>query len=360
MPEEDFAVFCQEERGDDDDKLSICYRVFKLGSEPKKFLGHIRYSGTKGQGTVDIITQGLRLDMGWSDPNSRGPIEAKIPDESLETAILVFMMSPQNHKVRLRSRLFDWRFNFNKHGNLFAMQHNIAPEMTQDINEATEDIQRPDGLCSDAMLWQDTQFIFGEPGKGQDEHGNPTTRSQVRECDFRRWARVGLFFWDLSDGGKSMTSTGEIILDDRFSGLLYYDSLLLPRQDSNKSTKRPLRFAYNLPRTCKFVKEGPVLSAGDQARAIIDIWNDVLTVRPMLAAELSAMLNSTVLDYGDIAGAENHLTYDVARLLRRHLLGDASKKLWYYTAEEKAKVSLLYLASKSCLLTLQRIRTYTI
>lgn len=330
-----------------DGELQICYQVPLLGSEPKKYLGHIRYLGTDGLGCVEIVTRGLHLPMNGKEEGPRGAFEAKIPYESLETAILVFMISPRNHTVRLRSGLLDWRFNFNRHGMLLALQNAICVDEIQDILEAIEDIESEGNVSSEALPPADTQLIVGEPGKGYDEHGNPSTRAQVKEEDFREWARVALFLWDLSDGRKSITTGGEIILDRRFAGFLYYDGLLLHRQDSTKNRKRPLKYAYNLPRKNKYTNEGTALSADDQASAIIAIWNKVLTVRPLLAAELSEMLNDTTIDYGDIAGAEDGLDYDAALLLRRHLLGDSTKRLWYFSAEEKASVSLPCLASES-------------
>lgn len=296
---------------------------------------------TKGAGHVEIVTKGLRLDLSGNEGDVRGIVEAKIPYESLETAILAFMMTPQNHGFSVRSGWLDWRFNFNKYGLLVATQHPIPEEDINDILQAIGDSDGMENGSSESVPPNDTQFIFGELGRGADDHGNSTRRARVKEEDFRNWAKTALFLWNL-DSSKPITTKGDIILDGRFSGLLYYDGFLLRRQDAAEGGKRPLKYGYNFPAGSKLIKAGTKLSADDQAKAIIAIWNMVLIVRPMLAAELSNMLNNTTTDFGDVVGAETYLAYDSAKLLRMHLLGDSPNKLWYFSAEEKAKVSLLY------------------
>lgn len=308
-----------------------------LDSEPKLYLGHIRYLGENGMGSVEFVTRGLRLQMTGEEGRTSGVIEAKIPYESLENAILAFMMRPQNHGFCLRSGLLDWRFNFNRRGLLVATQHAISVD---DINETLKiihEIESVGKVSSEALPPRDTQFTLGVPGRGNDDYGLSTTREEVKEEDFRRWTKAALFLWDLYDS-KSRTTNGEIILDGRFSGSVYYDDLLLYRQGLAECEKRPLKYGYNFFRENKHFKGRAKPSANGQAKAIMAIWNSVLAIRPMLAAELSDMLNSTTTDYADVAGAETDLSYESAVLLRRHLLGGSSKQLWYFSAKEKAEV----------------------
>ena len=318
----------------------VYYRVIAPASEPKRYLGHLRYAAQDGEGVVELVTKGVRLDLGGEESASRGGApESKIPYESLETAILVLMSSPQNNRVRIRTGLFDWRFNFNKQASLVAVRQRFPPGEARDIQrQILESGATCDSESSEAWPGKDTQLIFGEPGKAHDEHGNPTTRAQVTEHDFESWTKTALFLQDMPEDARIHTLNGDIILLPALAGRLYYDELLLHSRDSSKHRKKPLKYAYNFPRRSPFIKDDLVLSSDAQAKAIMAIWNRAISLHPKLVKQLSDMLSDAEVEFDDVVGAEAYLAQKPASLLRKHLLMYSPGNVWFYSPQEKAMV----------------------
>ncbi|KAL1883380.1 hypothetical protein VTK73DRAFT_8947 [Phialemonium thermophilum] len=338
LPAEKFAALYREHRDDNENTIEIFYHAQELGSEPKRYLGHIKYTGSLEEGAIEIVTKNYQSDpAGPKYAATRGGGETKMSDECLETAILVFMISPQNHRVRLRSKLFDWRFNFNSHGNLIAVKQKIPDDELDDVHEALENLAREPGrVVTDAVPERDTQLIFGEVGKGADEHGNSVSKCQVKLSDFRKWTAVALFFLEIGGDSRFVTRNGEIIMDHRFSGRLYHDDLLLDRQRWDRGGNQPLKYSYNFPPDSPFLKDGVFPSPEAQANAIFAIWDRLILIRPLLVRSLSAMLNDPTTDYADVAAAEKCLDCHGATRLWKHLTSTA-KKVWYFSAAEKAE-----------------------
>ena len=164
------------------------------GSEPREWLGYIRFSGRTNpqgetcMGTVEVTNrratlQPRHLDIGGS-PKADSPDQAGAHGEGLKLALLIMMRGRQNHRVRCSSGGFSWAFNFTNLGKLVAHLSRITPSRIRNAEERARKQCAKSLLPVAVSLERDVQFVIGEKGRGRDHHGDQTSRSPVTRGEF--------------------------------------------------------------------------------------------------------------------------------------------------------------------------------
>lgn len=323
----------------------IVYKAYRKNAEPKEWLGYIRFKGRDGEGSIDITNrqgtlQPWHLDLGGTT-KAGSEQQAGAHGEGLKIALLVLMRGDQNHKIRCRSGGFNWNFNFTNRGKLVARLRRMSPES---IRKAEDQAGR---LCGGSLLpfaaapHRDVQFVIGEKSAGRDDWGQPIRRDLVKKTDFEDWTKAALFLQDVEDGGIAVTSRGDLITDPRLRGNIYLKGLLLQEStgwDSASITKKPLKFGYNFSSGATNRERQSVAGAKEESRAILAIWNQVLTVKPQLIEDLSDMLNSPDPEYADVSMAEKYMKIETACRLKEFLTSERFAGKWYYTDMERSDV----------------------
>ncbi|CAM1511039.1 Fc.00g085520.m01.CDS01 [Cosmosporella sp. VM-42] len=326
LPEKDFQVI-REERCNKR-HTTIVYKVWRPNSEPKEWLGYIRFHGLNdGEGTIDITNRQATLQPGHLElggtTKSSDSHQAGAHGEGLKLALLVLQRNPQNHCVHAFTGAFSWTFNFSTQGKLVAHLNRITPQRLQRAQKkSAKDTEK--GLAPfTAAANADVQFIIGQKATGRDAHRYKTKRDQASLEDFRIWCTSALFLQDVQDEGIVTTKHGNLITDGKLHENLYLKGLLLQKTTPFKSasiTGKPLKYRYNF-------QDG-----------IFSIWNKVLLLRPSYVSHLSNMLNSSEPEYADVSMAKDFIQPMTVEFLKEHLFSNASK--WYYSVKEKNKEML--------------------
>ncbi|CAK7215016.1 hypothetical protein SCUCBS95973_002332 [Sporothrix curviconia] len=370
MQERDFRVTRQEHTSDRN--TEIVYKAARandpLGQE--QWLGYIRYKGRDGEGTIDMVNckamlEPWHLDMGGTS-KAHDEQQAGTHGEGLKVALLVLMRGQQNHSIRCRSGYrihcrsgdsirsrsgaFNWTFNFTTRGRLVARLHRMTDEAVARAVSQGERLVHRTLLPLVAEPDRDVQFVIGEARRGRDEHGLPTKRSGIKQAQFEAWTKAALFLYhdNAGNGGGGgngallPTLSGDLILAPALSGTIYLKGLLLSESTPARSasmTSLPLRYGYNFVSGRTNRDRMSVASGGEEARAIMAIWDEAMDHNQDFVARMSDMLNSTNEPaYADIAGAKTYMPRRSAvRLLHYLLHSDPLDPKWYYTAEEKSK-----------------------
>ncbi|OIW30502.1 hypothetical protein CONLIGDRAFT_281905 [Coniochaeta ligniaria NRRL 30616] len=376
---EKFAVNVETtDRQLDDGKVEIVYRVKTPANpgKPLEYVGHVRFRGSVGgDGTVDIVTRGLTMDFpeltsvkfaSSSHPRVNDQARKKIGNPKLEKAILILMDDNEDHlhRVRVMTGHREWNFKFdNKPADYFlARQRDVDSEERVWINERIRILESDTGRpSSEARPGQDTLLAIGEPSdpgrrdKIHDSCGRTQKNrwARVQEQDFRDWTKRALFLYSHSfvaplrreksfdNCNWCYTETGDLILDDRFSGRLYKDGLQLCRWEFSATTpnNHELRYAYNLRKDPQRMESDcVVISLEHEAQAIAAIWDSVVKAYGTTACEaLSRLLQTKVPPYRDALNIANHLNDATAFALHSFLVSTSAvsgKPLWYISASD--------------------------
>jgi len=348
LVERDFSVVRDEKTSDRG--TEIVYKVFRTGAnDVKEWLGYIRFhaKGSDSAGTIDMTNraatlQPRHLDLGGTT-KAGDSHQAGAHGEGLKLALLVLMRGRQNHSVRCCSGGFNWRFDFTTRGRLVCRLHRMSPQAIQRAEDQARRLSERTLLPFAAKPAGDVQFVVGESQKGRDERGNGLQRSGVTRREFDDWTKAALFLCDnVEDGAIISTAHGDLLTDPGLRGNIYLKGLLLGESTPARSasiTNRPLRFGYNFANGRTNRERQSVYGASEESAAILAIWDGVLTAKPDMAAELSEMLNDPApLPCADIFGARN-MCLETATVLRGYLTGQPFSGKWYYSGEDKAKVS---------------------
>ncbi|CAK7204861.1 hypothetical protein SEUCBS139899_007623 [Sporothrix eucalyptigena] len=348
LAESDFRVKPREETTSGRNTEIVYNAVFVDTDGVEKCLGYIRFKGRDGEGTVDIVNASATLKprhlvLGFTSKTNQEH-QAGSFGEGLKLALIVLMRGEQNHHVQCRSGGFTWSFNFNKDGLLIACLRRMSPKH---ISRVSEQVSRQAKRSQSLLPFvsrpeEDVHFVIGQRLKGTSELGEPVKRNFVTQTQFDAWTEAVLFLQN-NAGEDAIIHTlyhGDLLWAPQLQGKMYLKGLLLDESTASRSaskTSLPLRFGYNFAYGRTERDRKTVLSADEEARAMLAIWEAALTLRPDLIAELSNMLNSSKPRYADVTGARWYMTKKTASLLKAYLRGGERARNWYYSDTEKNK-----------------------
>ncbi|CAH0005082.1 unnamed protein product [Clonostachys byssicola] len=323
-----------------DQKDEILFKALKKAPgvpDHDSCMGFIRFFG----GIIEITNraaslQPKHLDFGQSD-KTRDDSQAGFHGEGLKLALLVFLR--QNFRVRCISGNTTWNFNFTTAGKLVARLDKMQREAIIKEKKSTKKLKDDNAVPFQASPYHDVRFFIGEKGKGRNRNGKSTQRKHVKLGAFNKWCRSALFLSDLPNQEKTIITTeyGDLILDGSVRGNLYLKGLLLKEFSPGGSASvsgLKLKYAYNFRHGETNRDRQSRTHSIEEYRTILNIWNDVLQLKPNLIAALHGMLVSTN-PFADVHLAESLMGIDSAHRLRDHLFYDRAK--WYYSDEEMSK-----------------------
>ncbi|KAF4985700.1 hypothetical protein FDECE_16375, partial [Fusarium decemcellulare] len=323
-------------------ETEIIYKVWKPNSEPKEWLGFIRFKARDGKGTVELVNRQGKLEPHHMDMGSTSKAsnlhQAGAHGEGLKIALLVLQRGWENHAVSCETGSFRWDFNFTTQGRLMVRLVRMTPAQLLKAREKATKLHKESLVPFITCPTKDVRFIIGENVVGRDEYGNKVRRNEVRLEEFQYWCRAAIFLESLDQTEKVNTRRGTLILDSRFCGNLYLKGLLLSRSTTFSSasiTGRPLRYGYDFANGTTNRDRQSISSSKEECRAILSIWGFVLKRQPTYVRELSDMLNSTLPLWADVAMAKDVIKRDTVTCLKEHLFSDTSK--WYHSNKEKVK-----------------------
>ncbi|KAK3173936.1 hypothetical protein K4F52_010362, partial [Lecanicillium sp. MT-2017a] len=309
--------------------IEIVYKVPRPSHSPMDWLGYIRFRSRGQGGTVEITNFNAtlhpwHLDMGGTSKKGTTN-QAGAHGEGLKVALLALMRASANHKVRCRSGGFNWTFNFAKNGRLVARLNRISDSAATKEKARTHAKSGGLSLSLSPAAKGDVQFIIGEPHNGRSDYGTPTKRQLVTKEAFEAWTRAALFLENPTPDEMVKTSSGDLLLGQRFRQRLYLKGLFLSEDSAGRLasvTNMPLRYGYNFSTGTKNRERQSLAGAYEESATILDIWAKAVAKRPDLVGALSDMLNTTHVEYADVAGAAQKIGKTTTRALMAYLQRD--------------------------------------
>lgn len=266
-------------------------------------------------------------------------MEAGAHGEGLKLALVVLMRTPQNHHVECHSAGFEWKFGFSTRSGCLEVR----------LDRSQHSVTRghlPGAVPYKSDTASDVAFSIGKKTRGVDQAANPTTRVAVTRKEFDDWVTCATFLRDGRHGSDEMVKTkhGDLLLNPLRQGNIYLKGLLLNEsKDGHHAsiTNKELKYGYNFARGGTNRERQSVATASEESSLIMKIWSEALNERPDLVAKLFDILNHQDIEYADVAGAKQHMTYATAKRIQGHLTGEEFADRWYYSEAEKAQVRCL-------------------
>ncbi|KAF4425224.1 hypothetical protein FACUT_9977 [Fusarium acutatum] len=167
----------------------------------------------------------------------------------LGRAVLNFLGAGTNHGVTCRTGSYKYKFNYGPKGQLMAFLTAMDQDKINEFRRSTV----PQG--SRYIPFQphpetDTIFTIGaDRDVGRGGRGKYIYRSKVTPREFNIWCEPALFLQDIKGDDIVKTEMGDLILDSKSRGKIYFKSFLLSdttRRGYASLSERPLRFGYNI------------------------------------------------------------------------------------------------------------------
>lgn len=300
-------------------------------------LGFIRYLGTHGSGTVELVNyastlQPWNLDMGGStkrnDERSVGT-----HGEGLNIAALALLRSRVNHGIRCFSGGLEWDIHLTDEGTL-----GVTWKKIDHMPEGVSSLQSPGELTTDPE--RDLCFIVGEAGRmGIDENGERINRVDISENAFLAWLDTTLFLQMVPPEQIYSTRHGELLVSHSSPGKLYLRGFQLsePSAGSASLSGKPLKFSYNYYSGKANRERAHVADATEEAKLNSQIWDSVIKENHEMVHELHEMLMSNDPEYGDVHLQAIHSTPAMGVALLDHLK-ELHPGAWFFS-ETEARVS---------------------
>ncbi|KAK8138862.1 glycoside hydrolase family 3 protein [Apiospora sp. TS-2023a] len=332
LEEKNFKVIREEKS-----QYEILYKVPAWPqTDPAKYLGYIRFSGTGMGGRVEIVNCNATIQPSHFDMGGTTKLEDKGQagehGDGLKVALLVMMRKPQNHAICFNSGGFRWEPNFDKHDKL-VIHLNRLQAYDVNLEERSSTPEFLTGLIPVlATPQEDVKFVIG-------------LGDSVTIHEFKHWTKAALFLQEVEDDGIVSTTEGDLLTSAQLRGKIYLKGLLLQAPKSDAATNResasitglPLNFGYNFASGNTNRDRQSLVGAYDEAVAIFAIWRHVLQNKPDLVSELHDMLNTSYPGYADVSQAGTLLSVALIDKLHAYLLSESFEKRWYYTHDEVDK-----------------------
>lgn len=132
------------------------------------------------------------------------------------------VMSRNNHEVRFAASNYYWNFGFRgKDKSRFCCT--VNPTKSRQAGNSTSDTSKTLSILS-PRIWKDVAVTIGRGRGERGERGEP-----VRQEEFSTWLDGFLDISRPQDPSDIIeTDSGDLILDQKFSGRVYLKGLLLP------------------------------------------------------------------------------------------------------------------------------------
>ncbi|PNP78308.1 hypothetical protein FNYG_08254 [Fusarium nygamai] len=232
--------------------------AFTAQDRSGKPLGYVHFMN-KRDGKGGIVTVAVRdvtpLQPSMVVPDDERPKEPQDvrfthrSELGLGRVVLNFLGAGTNHAVTCRTRGHRYRFNYGTLGQLMAFVTIMNHDTINKFRRSTV----PQG--SRYVPFQphpETDSIFNiGPDKevGRSGRGKYIYRSTVTPREFNIWCECALFLQGIKDDDIVKTEMGDLILDPKSRGKIYFKSFLLSdttRRGYASLSERPLRFGYNI------------------------------------------------------------------------------------------------------------------
>ncbi|CCT66294.1 uncharacterized protein FFB20_06497 [Fusarium fujikuroi] len=321
----DFVV-TMKRRGNHSDAKIPAEIAFTAQDGSGKPLGYVHFMNSRDGkgGTVTVAVRDVTpLQPSMVVPNLERPKEPQDvrfthrSELGLGRAVLNFLGAGTNHGVTCRTGGYKYRFNFGPEGQLMA----VLTVMDQVKNNEFRRLTVPKG--SRYVPFQphpetDTVFVIGvdRDALGRGGRGKYIYRSKVTPREFNIWCEPALFLQDMKDADIVKTEVGDLILDSKSRGKIYFKGFLLSdttRRGYASLSERPLRFGYNILYGTPDERMKHMSSLEEECRAIISLLDD--------------------WGWGDVELAVQFIKKDTISLLGDYLFLDRSK--WYYPTGSK-------------------------
>lgn len=345
MPPEQFKTVMKETT--EDEHVEILYTVHYDG----ECLGYIRYSGTDGEGFVDITNRNALLELEHLDFGPAGKQDdtnlAGEHGDGMKVAILVFMRRPQSHIVRFHASGVTWNFNWRKRSNKLGVNLSKMDDKTQKKLIEESEQQVAEGLVPFVVdPCKDVQILLGTKGKANDEYGAPTKRSAVSARSFRKWCEVASWLQPVDDADVVETDFGSLYLG-KLRGNIYLKGLLLRASENDgwrlisaSQTGKPLKYGYDFRQGKVNRDRQAVNNSNEESEARLNIWDEVVEQQPERVAELHELLMCDD-KFADVVGVKKHLDRRTVIQLWDYIR-ETNKDTWFWHKEQRTKVRCFF------------------
>ncbi|KAK4199868.1 hypothetical protein QBC40DRAFT_327877 [Triangularia verruculosa] len=372
-----FRVTCTRQNIEKGTEILYTAKGVSSQNEPVEDMGYIRFRPIEivhdeCYGLVEIVNRGITLQPGHLSlvgqdytETTDGNTEPRTftYEAGLQFAVPI-LTEQRTHSARVRcisgNLCWSWKMTGTRSeesypDTLVARLHRMKAGNIRKENNKRKDEYNEGLIPFPTRCDQDLKIEIG--GALTLPKRYPLSRSKkfVALSTFENWTMSALFLQP--DAGT------EPCLSTVHGNLLWYvrDSVYLdgvrrryPEPNSEDETRscgsvtgRRLRMGYSLARTSSPTAE-------EEAKALWDIWNNVLVTAPRVVCRLSEMLNNFTANgpSPDVADASFHMTRETAERLKTYLCSEearqdfrakiegpeqfSTRKLWYYAREEEA------------------------
>ncbi|KAF5565408.1 hypothetical protein FNAPI_1650 [Fusarium napiforme] len=314
----DFDVVMKKRANHYDAKIpaEIAFTAQDGSGKPLGYVHFMNKRDGKG-GTVTVAVRDVTpLQPSMVVPDDERPKEPQDfrfthrSELGLGRAVLNFLGAGTNHAVTCRTGGHRYRFNYGKEGQLMAFVTIMNQEKVNQFRRSTV----PQGsLYVPFQPHPETDSIFNigpDNEVGRSGRGKYIYRSSVTPREFNIWCECALFLQGIKNDEIVKTEMGDLILNPKSRGKIYFKSFLLSdttRRGYASLSERPLRFGYNIlyGTPDEMMKHMSSLEEECQAIIILDDWG-----------------------WGDVELAAQFIKKDTISLLGDYLFLDRSK--WYY------------------------------
>ncbi|KAK9769300.1 hypothetical protein SCAR479_14033 [Seiridium cardinale] len=345
LDEDTFEVIHEDNSRPGQDE--ILYKVARPGSNPREWLGYIRFTGKYGTGSVEIVNRKATIEPWHLDLG--GTTKAGVDNQAgqhgdgLKVALLAFLRKPQNLSVRCLTGGFSWNFNFNTSGKLVARLFRRNQSKTLKELTGAETAHRNRLIPFVPNHAEDVIFVIGKEFQIRNGIDKKTLWSaKVGWDEFIGWTKAALFLKTVNQDQIVKTSAGDLLLDPSLKGRIYLKGLLLKESvdltrgiNSASMSGKPLRYGYNFAEGTTNRDRQSVADAHEESQNIQEVWSHALEERGDLIGGLHDMLNSKNPRYADVSMAEDTMTGNTVMRLKDYLFSGENSKKWYYSTSAK-------------------------
>lgn len=299
----------------------------------EELAGYIRFK--KSDGNVELTNFNAKLDtrcleIGYTTKNNDDRLSG-VYGKGLKVAALA--LCREDFNVKICSNNCYWNFGFRG-----KLNHNLYCQVTPAskgkikrlMARLEKDLQCRISQQLTAKIWKDVSVFITKGGKH-----NSCNESRLTRDIFWSWMRATI---DVNPPAPLIrTLKGDLILDEKFAGHLYFKGIEFSLGDNNGSG---LHVGYNLATENPDRSLGRLIEPEKRSKLIAEIWESAIR-----RGNESALL--VYIDFlrhhptrMDVQNAEDLVTENVARIIWAKLKEDSQKTAGFFHHENSGcKVS---------------------
>ncbi|KAJ6045616.1 uncharacterized protein N7446_012480 [Penicillium canescens] len=316
----DFQPYYEDKSG----CVSIIVPDPKEPHQRRRALGYIKYDKKAGRVTLAnpcAQIQPESLQLGHTSKQGKTNL-AGCHGEGLKLAALV--MTRNGYKVKIAASNCHWRFSLQgQSGSRFCCV--ICPSKKADAGsqtDATDDMAR--------LRSRIDRDVTIEIGTMRDKTAQPVPLDVLM-----KWMETTMDIRSLSYPSHIIeTEHGDLILDPRFQGKVYYlKGMLLPA-----SASRTFKLGYNFAKGQFSRDRQSLLDKCEEADIVRRIWETAIQMHQTAMLPIYINLLRNFPQAADVESADQLLEESTRKLIWEHLLNEANNKKFYYGEKCHVKV----------------------